>query len=212
MKKLEALALSLTLLVSCERAETMVESNVNANNATAFQIESVQKPSHSEHVSPKAQAGFHIPTPIVNTSAAQLVTSHPELKELTPLLSRSIDSDQLQAFIAKHHLIKGHKGDSGSFTSEDQAYTLMFRDNRIVNVILKASPWPKGYGDPNWSVYSHPLPSSLSPKDGREDVITKLGKPTQTSGNRWVDNSMVLWVHFQDEGTAIDSVWLSTAQ
>ncbi len=212
MKKTEALALSLTLLVGCERAKTMVESNVNANSATAFQTEAVQNPPHSEHGYPKAQTGFHVPTPITNSSAAQVVTSHPELKELTPLLSLPIDSEQFQAFEKKYHLEIVHKGDSGSFSSGDQAYTLTFRDNRIVGIILKASPWPKGYGDPNWIAYTHPLPGSLSPNDGREDVIKKLGEPTQDSGNRWVEKSIVLWVHFQDEDTAIDAVWLSPAE
>jgi len=208
MVKAKTLVLILTLLVGCERSERMVESNVEANSVPASKTEAAQKPSHSEHGS----TNIRVPVPVRNASATLLVANHPELKEITPLLSLAIDSERVQSFVKKYHLRKGHKFDSGSFTSEDQAYTMIFRENRIVYVVLHASPWPEGYGDPNWSVYSRPLPSNLRPTDGRKDVVAKLGKPIETNGNRWVNNSMLLWLHFTDEDTAIDEVWVSAAQ
>ena len=147
----------------------------------------------------------------INVSTTVLAEDHPELKEITPLLSLPIDSDEVQAVVKKYHLQKGYKFDSGSFTSEDQAYRLMFNENRIDNIILRASPWPKEYGDANWTVYSHPLPSNLRPTDGRKEVEGKLGKPTKPDGDRWVDKTMLLWVHFANRDAAIDEVWVSAA-
>ena len=144
-------------------------------------------------------------------STTAFAADHPELKELTPLLSRPIDSDEVQAVVKKYYLRKGYKFDSGSFTSEDQAYTLMYREDRIVHIILQASPWPKGCGDVNWTVYLRPLPGNLKPTDSRKDVEAKLGKPIEPDGDRWIDKTMLLWVHFAERDAAIEEVWVSAA-
>ena len=69
-------------------------------------------------------------------SSTVFATDHPELSELTPLLTRPNSSDEVQALVKKYQLKKIYKFASGSFTSEDQAYTLMFRENRINAIIL----------------------------------------------------------------------------
>ncbi len=147
----------------------------------------------------------------ISVSTTILAADHPELKELAPLLSQPIDSDAVQTVVKKYQLDKTYKFDSGSFTPEDRAYKLMFRENRISNIILRASPWPKGYSDPNWTVYSHPLPSTLNPADSRKDVEGKLGKPTNPGGDRWVKKKVLLWVHFAEGDAAIDEIWVSAA-
>ena len=117
-------------------------------------------------------------------SSAVFAADHPALSELTPLLTRAIDSDEIQALVKKYHLKKGYKFDAGSFTPEDHAYTLMFRENRISAIILQALPWPKGYGDANWTTYSHPLPRNLKATDTRKSVEDKLGKPSKPDEDR----------------------------
>ena len=212
VKKIRAVILALIVCAGCERAEQTVESNMNPSVASVVKPETAPMSSQHANDSANTQPSFHVPDIAENTLATLKVVNHPELNEITPLLSLSIDSDHVQAFVQRYHLRKGHKGGSGSFTSADQAYTLMFRENRIESIILKASPWPKNYGDPHWAVYSQPLPGKLTPTDSRNDVATKLGKPIQVDGNHWANNSIVLWCHFQDEDTAIDEVWVSAAQ
>lgn len=145
-------------------------------------------------------------------SSGALAADHPELSELTPLLTRPIESDEVQALVKKYHLRKAVKFDSGSFVSEDQAFSLMFRKDLIDNIILQVSPWPKGYGDANWTTYRQPLPANLKPTDGRKEVEAKLGKPT--GADRWVDKddkTLLLWVHFAKKDAAIEEVWVSAA-
>jgi hypothetical protein len=145
----------------------------------------------------------------VTVSTTTPAAEHPQVNELTPLLSLPIDSNVVQAVVKKYHLERTYKFDSGSFTSEDQAFSLMYRENRIVHIILRASPWPDGYGEANWRVYSHPLPGSLKPTDNRKDVEQKLGKPT--TPDRWIDKTLLLWVHFTKREAGIEEVWVSAA-
>ena len=142
-------------------------------------------------------------------SSTVFATDHPELSELTPLLTRPNSSDEVQALVKKFQLKKIYKFASGSFTSEDQAYTLMFRENRINAIILRTSPWPKGFGEANWATHSHPLPRNLKATDCRKDVEDKFGKPNKPGGDRWTDETRELWVHFGENDADIEAVWVS---
>ena len=147
--------------------------------------------------------------PAFALSSSALAADQPALSELTSLLTQSVASDAVQALVKKYDLREGHKFDSGSFTAKDEAYTLMFRHNRIDAVILRASPWPKGSADANWTTYSNPLPRNLKATDSRKDVEKKLGKPTKPDSDRWTDKTAELWIHFDERGDSIEEVWVS---
>jgi hypothetical protein len=134
---------------------------------------------------------------------------HPPLSELYPLLSLPIDSGLVQGIVKKHDLQKMYKFDSGTLTSADHAFTLVFRNNRIKTIVLRVSPWPKGSGEANWTTYSQPLPRKLLATDRRKEIENKLGQPTQPGGDLWIGESMLLWVHFEEKVAAISEVWVS---
>ena len=56
---------------------------------------------------------------------------------------------------------------------------------------------------------SHALPHDLTATDDRKRVEAKLGKLAKSGGDRWVDQTTELCVHFADNGTAIEEVWVS---
>jgi len=120
-------------------------------------------------------------------SSSVLAANHPDLSELTPLLKRSIDSDEGSAHREEVSSQKGLQVRFRLVRSDDEAFRLMFSENRIDDIILQASPWPKGYDDANWTTYSHPLPGNLKPTDDRKAVETKLGKPAETHPRPWLD-------------------------
>lgn len=153
---------------------------------------------------------FAVMLMLTMTSAA-FAADHPKLDELTPLLGKPIDSDEVQSLVKKYDLRKGYKFDAGSFTSGDEAYSLLFRENRVSAIILRASPWPKGYGEANWTVYSRALPHDLKATDDRKQVENKLGKPTVARGDRWLDGALDVWVHFAEKEAAIEEVWVLAA-
>jgi hypothetical protein len=136
---------------------------------------------------------------------------HPALTELTPLLTLHIDSKEVQAVAKKYDLQKGYKFDQGSFTARDEAFTLMYRRDRIESIILRAAPWSKSESDPGWTTYSKALPHDLKATDARQDVEKKLGQPTKPGGDRWSDGKFELWVHFGPKDASIEAIWISVA-
>ena len=44
-----------------------------------------------------------------------------------------------------------------------------------------------------------------------DKVQLAVEKPTKPDGDRWVDKTMLLWVHFANRDAAIDEVWVSSA-
>lgn len=148
---------------------------------------------------------------IVFTSAIARAADHPEWKQLAPLLGQPIESMEVQAFVKKYHLRKGNKFDEGHFYPKDFSYSLLFRENHIVAIVLQASPRPKGYGDPHWQTYSQPLPGKLEADDNRQDVEKKFGKSNDAGENRWVDKGFLIWVHFAEDGLNIDELFISPA-
>lgn len=145
-------------------------------------------------------------------AGADRPAEHPTIDELLPLLSQPIESEAVQAVVKKYDLEKGAKGDSGSFRPRDNAYVLMFRENRISTVILQASPYPKGYGEPHWAPYAHALPRNLKPTDSRSDVVKKLGKPTPPGNDHWIDDKLDVWVFFGPKDAFIQELYVSAAK
>ena len=134
---------------------------------------------------------------------------HPQWASLAALHGQQKDSKEVVAFVQAHKLDEVTKGPSGSFTPDDNAYSLLYRDNRIKWIVIQASPVPKKYANANWRPYSKALPGGLSPKDGRKDVVKKLGKPTKPDQNRWNHRGLLIWVMFNKEKTAIRELFVS---
>ena len=202
MIKKKAFLLVVILFAGCPQSEKMVESNKDETTAPA-KTEAVQDSSQSVSES--------VPTSPANATSPA-AAKHPTLEELTSLLSLEIESDEVQSLVKKYQLQQSQKFDEGELNAEDHAFTLMFRANRVDNVILQASPWSDLHSDPNWSIYSHSLPNGLLATDGQKEVESKLGKPTKVNGDRWKDDKFELWVHFEEDGNAIRSVWVSLVE
>ena len=143
-------------------------------------------------------------------STTALAADHPLVGELTALLAKSIDSDEVQALAKKYDLRQSYKFDSGSFSSQDKAYTLMCSGNRIDAIILRASPYPKGYSEASWTVYSHPLPHDLKATNDRKQVEEKLGKPTKPGGDRWIKKSTQIWIRRRSHDRTLQGTGLAS--
>ena len=139
MIKCIAISLMLILFVGCPQPEGTVESNSDETTAPA-ETEPDRDPSES--MADSASAKPNEPASVENASSPA-PANHPTLEELTSLLSLEIESDEVQSLVTKFGLGQSQKFDEGSFTAKDQAFTLMFRGNRIDNVIFRASPWPE---------------------------------------------------------------------
>jgi len=136
-------------------------------------------------------------------------SQHPEWSTLVSLFGRLKDSDYVVDYTSKHGMRELSKGSSGSYVPQDWAYSLMFRDNRIETIVLRASPSTEDYGEKHWRPYSQSMPGELSPQDSRAEVIKKLGKPTTLGGDRWLHNGLVLWVHFDKAEKSIFELLMS---
>ncbi len=140
---------------------------------------------------------------------------HPEWKVLTALLGKRYDSAEMKAFVREHELRSAIKFDSGSFSPNDRAYSVLFRDGRISSIFLRIAPWPKLDGMSDWTPYPRALPARLTARDSRESVIKKLGQPTLGNArtdegrNTWVDHELGIWLIFKDGDGPIEELFLS---
>jgi hypothetical protein len=125
----------------------------------------------------------------------------PKWEELNALFGLNIESEKVKQVVQTYNLSKGAKGDSGSFTPKHQAYTLMFRSDKISTIILQVSPWPKGYGDPGWRPYAGDLPSQIKPSSRIKDLRTLFGESHTKQGHTWISDGLDIWVHFRDDGS-----------
>ena len=170
----------------------------------------MNKVAPNTYMGPGKPVPVFMPEPAKNPPSIAPIVDYPELKEITPLFSLSIDSDEVQAFVKKYDLKKTYKFDSGSFRSNDNAYYLWFDGGSINTIGIRVSKWSKEFSDPHWSIYPHSMPGNLQPTDGPKEVTSKLGKPT--GKNRWLCDSLLLWVHFNEQRDSIESVSISVAQ
>jgi len=133
---------------------------------------------------------------------------HPDWKQLQQLLGKPIAAQEVVDFVKTHELKRIAKGDSGAFTAPHQSYSVMFRQNTVGTIVIQASPWPKGYGDADWTAYARPLPASLTPADGRKAVERKLGSPIDPGGDQWIHDELTIWVFFNKDESAIGGVYV----
>ena len=186
----------------------------NASDTPVFNASDTPVVSNESNENRFAAKEFPIktfsPKPVKNSPPLKKsIADYPELKEITPLFSLSIGSEEVQAFVKKYNLRKSYKFGSGSFGPNDEAYYLWFDRGSIDTIGIRVSPWSKEFSDPHWSIYPHSLPGNLQPTDGPKEVTSKLGKPT--GENRWLCDSLLLWIHFNEQRDSIESVSISVA-
>ncbi len=136
----------------------------------------------------------------------------PEWNDLDQLFGRPITSKEVIEFVDMHQLRKAAKGDSGSFTAPHQAYSVMFREDIVSTIVLQTTPWPKGYGDPDWTFYKKTLPAGLSPEDSRNVVERKLGAPNTPGGDHWIFGTLEIWVFFNKQESGFNELYVSKAK
>lgn len=134
---------------------------------------------------------------------------HPRWPALAELLKEAKDSNKVSTFVGAHSLSEATKGPSGSFSSADRAFSLLYRDSRICALVLRVSDWPEGYGEQHWKRYSEKLPGKLSATDGRAAVVEKLGEPVTNRKATWLHDGLYLWIHFNEAQTQIDEIFVS---
>ena len=138
-----------------------------------------------------------------------LAGEHPTVPLLTGLLKKQKDSKEVSSLVHRYSMSGGFKGDSGSFSSPDQAFTLLVRDNEISAIAVRLKDWPEGYGEKHWKRYVGKVPGNLSGKDGRDAVAKKLGKSVENRKGTWLHRGLYLWVHFDEKGESIEELWMS---
>jgi hypothetical protein len=104
-----------------------------------------------------------------------MVKVQPNLKELCSLFGVDISSPGISGFVKKYSLKKAAKGPSGAYSPEDQAYSVMFRQNKVNTIILQSN---QGTWQPDdWGAYTD-LPFGLSFGDSHKTVAKKLDLKT----------------------------------
>ena len=144
------------------------------------------------------------PAPAPTKSAA-----HPSWAELAALFGREKTSPEVRAFVAERQLGETTKGPSGMFSPRDNAYTLMYSRNLIETIVIHVQPWPEGYGESHWSPYRGKLPFGLRVTDRREEVLRRLGPPTQKNGETWHCRGLSVCALFRKADGAIESLYIS---
>ncbi len=152
---------------------------------------------------------FFLAALLLLSSAASLPAAHPQWSELANLFGKEKDSPEVAALVRMEMLGETTKGPSGNFTPDDYSYSLLYRENKIETIVLKVTPPPQGYAQENWRSYAQPLPGGLAADDGRAEVVKKLGEPTRPGGDTWLLMDWELWVHFNQEESAISELYVS---
>ena len=137
-----------------------------------------------------------------------MAAEQPDWKELQQLLGKPIASKEVVDFVKTYELKERAKGNSGSFRAPHESYSVMFRQDTVDTIVLHASPWPKGFGDADWTPYAKPLLAGLTPVDGRKEVERKLGAPTKPGGDWWIHGELTIWVIFNKQESSIDELYI----
>ena len=154
---------------------------------------------------PKAESEVQVP-PRRPEQAAE----DPDWKQLQRLLGRPITHPQVLDFVKTHQLEKVAKGDSGLFPARHFSYSVHFEQDIVTTIQIKVSPWPKGYGEKDWTHYGKSLPGGLMPGDSRKAVERKLGSPTHPGNNHWTHHEwLTIRVLFNKDESAIQELYVS---
>lgn len=133
----------------------------------------------------------------------------PKWQVLAKLFNQHKDSKEVTSFVQNHRLIEATKGPSGAFTSNDNSYSIMYRGSRVDTIVLRVSQFPRGHGEEHWRAYSQDLPGKLTSRDGREEVVKKLGVPVKSRKDTWLLGDLYIWVHFNEKQKSIDQLYVS---
>jgi hypothetical protein len=152
-------------------------------------------------------------TIILLASIATFVSAadDPDWPTLERLFGQDSQSQAVKDFVSTNHLGEMTKGDSGSFWTKHQSYSLLYRGGRIETIVLKLAHWSNEGEMKDWRTYSQPLPAGLSSADGRKAVEMKLGPPanaTNRSGT-WVQAGLKLWIIFNADEMSLESIYIS---
>jgi len=135
---------------------------------------------------------------------------NPTWDELNYLIGKMITSEDVKQFVEAHNLSKSAKGDSGSFTPNNNSYSVMFDGDRVSTIILNVAPWPNNFGDAYWKSFDGDLPAKIQRDHIKPDFIKMFGESHTPQGDAWITDGLEIWVHFNKEG-AISSLYVSQA-
>jgi hypothetical protein len=97
--------------------------------------------------------------------------AQPSLKELRALFGVAVSSPEVSTFVKRYSLKKTAKGEEGSFSPEDQAYSVMFTKHTVSTIVLTSNQGPWQPSD--WNAYTN-LPFRLAFADSHKVVAKKL--------------------------------------
>ena len=142
-------------------------------------------------------------------STIALASDDPKWSELNNLFGKKISSPEVKKLVKIHNLLKAAKGDSGSFSPKNMAYSLMFRGNAISTIILKTSPWPEGSGEKHWREFKGELPAKIKRTHLRKDIIEMFGKSHTKKGDTWISEDLKIWIFFNENTGTVDELCIS---
>ncbi len=146
---------------------------------------------------------------VVGFGAVAQAAEHPSWDSLAKLFDKPKDAPEVVALVRERELSEITKGPSGSISSRDQSYSLLYRQNKINTIVVRVAPWREKFSEPHWQVFSGKLPGDLSVDDGRDEVIKKLGMPLESRKNTWKQNGLHIWVHFNQKQDGISELFVS---
>ncbi|QQL44061.1 hypothetical protein [Sulfuriroseicoccus oceanibius] len=138
-----------------------------------------------------------------------LADEYPAWPELAPLFGKEKDSIQVKVFVTKWKLKEHTKGSSGGFTPENHSYSLLYRQNEIVTIILNVLPPPAGYGEESWTAYKPTLPFGIKQTDKPEELTERFGEPVSKIGTTWEHDGYQIWALFRKENGDLSELYIS---
>jgi len=140
-----------------------------------------------------------------------LADEYPAWPELAPLFGKQKDSIQVRMFATKWKLKEHTKGPSGGFTPENHSYSLLYRQNEIVTIILDVLPPPVGYGEESWTAYKSTLPFGIKTTDRPKEFTELFGEPVSKKGATWEHDGYRIWALFSKENGKLSELYISKA-
>ena len=148
----------------------------------------------------------------VDAPAKDRSAEYPPWRELARLFGKEKTSPEVKAFVAKWKLSETTKGPSGMFSPRNSSYTIMYNRNLVGTIVIDVQPPPKGCGAPHWTEYRSALPFGLAASDRRAEIIRKLGRPTQPTGDTWHCRKLKVWAHFGRTGGELEALYISPVE
>ncbi|QDU96799.1 hypothetical protein [Lignipirellula cremea] len=145
---------------------------------------------------------------VLLVAPSNVLAGQPAWPDLAPLLGQPKDSPAVVAMVRQQALSETTKGPSGSFSSPDGSWSMLYESSRIKTIVLRVSPPGEGSSSPERQTFAPPLPGKLTRQDGRAQVVQKLGQPSRPDGDQWLHQGLVIWVFFDQSERQINELYL----